>query len=323
MRPSHIVAFALLAAGCLEYPRLKTCAEFPLGTEGSPEPCDQWCDLMLEACPDSLPSAEGTDPRRACAIECAEAMVPIGTPGERVGNTLECRAEHARLAQSDPAGHCSSATLEGGGVCTDANCEIYCELMATACPERFPDVESCVATCDAYPDVPSQPDTPGNSLQCRAANARAALSDASRCDAADAGGGGVCGDTCEAMCDQIDSHCPDASPYPSRDACEAWCGMLPRDPPGPVATVERNTVECRLYHATFPAAFSPVKHCPHAGVYHADHCGPICDTYCALMSDRCSSTYSDAEACQADCVAQVQAGTPLWPSPDAAVACER
>lgn len=325
---SPFVVVALALWGCLDAPRLKSCAEFPIGTPGCPTACETWCDLMLADCPSVLP-ATGDATLRGCLTSCGEALIADGTFGATTGNSMSCRIEHARLAATTPTDHCRAASLEGGGTCTDARCDVYCEAMVANCAGFYPDDESCLRACEAFPLTPPGSSAEGtNSLECRVARARAAADDPAACRGAEPSGGGICGEPCDAYCDQIDAHC-DANPvYPDRQSCEETCGLLRRDEEAGKLSGERNTVECRLYHATYPAAFDPTTHCPHTGVYHAAHCGPVCDTYCDLMGSHCPFTYAqdtegtlDATACRLDCEAIVMAGGTLWPAADATKAC--
>lgn len=302
-------------SGCLDAPRLKSCAEFPIGTEGCPSACELWCDEMLAACPSAVPETS-SDRRRGCLNTCGEAMRPDGELGALTGDTMACRIEHARLAAVTRQDHCTAASLEGGGICSDARCDVYCEAMATSCPDTFPDSDSCMAACEGFPTAsPGQTSAGTDSIECRVAAARAGS-----CEAAGPSGGGQCGTVCQAYCDQVETHC-EGRVYPDRATCETNCGRLRTDETAKISTGERNTVECRLYHATYPAAFDPDTHCPHAGVYHAAHCGPVCVTYCDLMDRHCPSTYADAALCTSDCEERAQAGRPLWPEAGADTVC--
>jgi hypothetical protein len=275
---------------------------------------------MVEACPETVSVGEA-EPMRACLILCGERQLPAGNPGDTRGDTLACRTTYALRAQSAPEESCRAAALEAGDTCTDASCDEYCEHMATACPTMFPDAESCAATCAVFPrSAPgSDPIAEANTVECRVRAARRALSDSAECGAAAPSGGGRCGHPCAAYCDQISAHCDALQVYPDRDTCEATCALLPLDATLTAPQAERNTVECRLYHATYPAAFDPATHCPHTAVYHPAHCGPVCETYCDLVTAHCPGV-TDV-ACQTDCAAQVAAGANLWPLPGAADPC--
>jgi hypothetical protein len=283
---------------------------------------------MVDDCPSFLP-ATGDATLRSCLNSCGEALITDGEFGTTTGNSMACRIEHARLAVSAPAGHCRAASLEGGGTCTDARCDVYCEAMVANCTGFYPDDESCLRACEAFPLATPGPAVEGsNTLECRVARAREAADDSTACPGAEPSGGGVCGDPCDAYCDQIAAHCDTHPVYADRTTCQETCGLLRRDEEAGVLTGERNTVECRLYHATYPAAFDPATHCPHTGVYHAAHCGPVCETYCDLMGSHCPYTYAldaagtqDATACRTDCESLVMSGAALFPAADATTAC--
>lgn len=319
------LAVALALTGCLASPELRGCATFPPGTPGCPSACETYCELMVNACPDTVAVGEA-EPQRACLILCGESQLLPGEVGDTRGDTLACRTTYALRAQSEPAANCRAAALETGAVCSDARCDEYCEHMAVACPSTFPDVESCAATCSVYPRTPAgeDPAAEANTVECRVRAARRARTDASACAMAAPSGGGVCGDPCAAYCDQIEAHCASAPVYPDRATCEATCALLPVDSEVETPQAERNTVECRLYHATYPAAFDPATHCPHTAVYHAAHCGPMCETYCGLLQTHCPEVPEarDGAACLSSCEASLRDGAPLWPMPGAVAPCD-
>jgi hypothetical protein len=319
-----LLVFMLVSSGCLDAPKLRRCAEFPAGTAGCPTPCETYCELMVAACPETVAVGDA-EPVRACLILCGERLLEPGEVGDTRGDTMACRTTYALRAQSDPAGNCRAAALEAGEACSDAGCDEYCEHMASACPATFPDIESCKATCEVYPRTPAgaDPATPANTVECRVRAARNARSDAAACAAAAPSGGGTCGAPCAAYCDQIEAHCASAPVYPDRQTCETTCALLPLDDAPTAPQAERNTVECRLYHATYPAAFDPATHCPHTSVYHAAHCGPVCETYCGLLETHCPDTpAASREACLTACEAELGAGRSLWPTSDAPAPCE-
>lgn len=64
------LAVALLLSGCLDAPRLRSCAEFPIGTAGCPTACETYCALMVETCPSVLP-ATGAPPCGAASRAAA------------------------------------------------------------------------------------------------------------------------------------------------------------------------------------------------------------------------------------------------------------
>ena len=58
-------------AGCLRTPELRDCAEFPVteNPDACGSPCDIYCDVLVDACPDQV---GGEDKARACRSSCIE-----------------------------------------------------------------------------------------------------------------------------------------------------------------------------------------------------------------------------------------------------------
>jgi hypothetical protein len=80
-------------------------------------------------------------------------------------------------------------------------------------------------------------------VQCRIyhGSAPAAADAGLHCQHAGATGGGVCGDECDAYCDQALAQC---DLYENRAQCDAACGELAN--PGEFDDVTGNTVSCRV-----------------------------------------------------------------------------
>ncbi|MEZ4470189.1 MAG: hypothetical protein R3F60_05170 [bacterium] len=259
--------------------------------------CDVYCDRYMENCPGFYEDVE------ACQAFCA--LFPTdGEPNAVSGNNVQCRIYHGNLpALADPDLHCAHGSLTGGDVC-GSYCEVYCDNITSQCDgeSQYPDRDSCLATCESFPHDGLDSDTDGNSVQCRIYHASlpASVQPDLHCAHAGITGDGVCGaDPCEAYCDQIEANCPDS--FTDRGSCMAACALVPSD--GAWDAVDGNSVQCRAYHASFPAVADGALHCPHAGLSGADVCGDSCEFYCDLMETNCDGSYADRAECLAACAA--------------------
>ena len=108
-----VMALAAALFGCYEDPKLKSCAEFPIGTaESCGSGCDIYCATIMENCSDQFTSAG------ACKANCLETLSSSGSFGDVRGDTLQCRITHAQRAASD------ATACEAASACvTDATCQ--------------------------------------------------------------------------------------------------------------------------------------------------------------------------------------------------------
>ncbi|MEZ4469038.1 MAG: hypothetical protein R3F43_32550 [bacterium] len=254
--------------------------------------CEVYCDEMELNC-------AGTYADRAACMNACSVIPADGDSGATAGNTIQCRIYHAGYpASTDGALHCPHAAAEGGGVCGDY-CEVYCGLMAQNCGGYYADEATCMSACGVMPTDGAPNATDGNSLQCRIYHASfpAAADGALHCPHAMPEGGNVCGDKCEVYCDFMETNC--AGSFPNHEVCMGSCALFPADAaPG---STDGNSLQCRTYHASFPAAADGALHCPHAAIEGGAVCGSYCDVYCDLMARNCAGTYADEIACQASC----------------------
>jgi hypothetical protein len=327
---SQWCAVALLTAtACLSEPELRECYEFEIGSQEScgDNPCEIYCQAMVEVCPGVFPSMG------ACMADCADEpddpTIVQGAFGDEEGNSIACRL--TQLSESGSAG-CPEARLIGTTACVNDPCEEYCELMLTSCEGAFPISSNqdgvpqsinCTNTCAMYPRAGNDGDA--NSLECRLRYARLASQSGSEadCNAAAPHGANVCGDPCDTYCNFTERNCRetviggevvDNRVYPDRPSCEAVCNLMDKEGDyrdwtiNPV--VEADTVACRIYHAGPPAMGDPIQHCPHARVYNPEHCGvdPTnvlpdwpCEAYCNSVTANCPGVYADLAECQAEC----------------------
>lgn len=296
-------------SGCLDDPVLPTCADFPLGTEGCPSPCDVYCEEVGLLCPDIFGSL--AECNSACALEPPGGVaIPNGNLGDATGNTLSCRITAVLEAR------CLDARIDGSEACSGVSCDEYCTDVMSACPDSYPTRENCIQSCAVLPV--GTPGAQENSLACRQGFATAAVLEPTpaNCNAASFGGGGVCGaDVCDLYCDLQLTNCVGQNQvYADRGECMTVCGLLNTEGSFDdwLFATEIDTVQCRLYHAGPPAAAAPGVHCPHTRVYNDQHCGitPMqnpqdqdwpCRTFCDVTTRNCPGLYADAGACLADC----------------------
>jgi hypothetical protein len=166
--------------------------------------CKQYCDIEMAACAGEF--AQYQSPQQ-CLDVCA-ALDP-GTNEDETGNSVGCRRYHSFNASTGPATHCSHSGPTGDGHCGDhgkvedghtGNCESYCKLVATACPDEFDNalgtaekcMETCVTLAEAEPDSHYSLASAENStgLGCRVLHTVQAFADKAAC--ASALGGDQC-----------------------------------------------------------------------------------------------------------------------------------
>jgi len=254
--------------------------------------CDVYCDNMEANCAGTYPD------RAACMSACGELPVD-GAVGATDGNSVQCRIYHASFpAVADAGLHCPHASAEGGNVC-GSYCDVYCGLMADNCEGYYADDAACQNACSALRTDGAPNATEGNSLQCRIYHASfpAAADPALHCSHAMPEGGNVCGGICDVYCDLMEQNCPGS--FVNRDFCLGSCALFPAD--GMPNATEGDSAQCRIYHASFPAAADPGTHCPHAGSGGGNVCGGYCDVYCGLMADNCPGSYANVDACLTAC----------------------
>ncbi len=237
-------------------------------TEGASGACMTYCTNALANCSDTNSVYTDMD---QCMSVCG--AMPEGSEGDMSGDTAWCRAYHAGdPAKGDPGTHCQHASANGGGVC-GSYCEAYCDQTMANCNaanEIYSSSDECMAACAAFPDDGAYNATDGNSVQCRTYHASfPAAGDAdTHCQHASANGGGACGDLCEGYCSQVLANCGDL--YTDEAACMTACAAFPTD--GAWNDKTGDSVQCRTYHASFPAAADAATHCAHA----AEDGGGVC-----------------------------------------------
>jgi hypothetical protein len=128
------------------------------------------------------------------------------------------------------------------------------------------------------------------------------------------GSGGVGGSmssavSCDEYCDSIMANCTGQNQqYQAGANCLATCQHLEL---GTRSDRTGNSVACRLYYAGAPAKNDPAQ-CVNAGPSGGDiptggdkdHCGPTCDSFCAIIMGTCTGAnevYADEKACMDAC----------------------
>lgn len=234
---------------------------------------------------------------------------PSTGPGDT--STSSPPAETGTTASVDSS---DSGSSDSGPPAGDA-CETYCANAMANCTgdnALYPGMAECMATCAALPEG-NPTDTAGNTVWCRAYHAGdpAVLDANMHCPHASASGGDTCGTPCEAYCSQMLANCGgEVAVYPGEADCMAACAAFPQD--GEFSAIDGNSVQCRTYHASFPAANDAVTHCGHASPNGDNTCGSLCDAYCDQVLTNCPALYANEEACMNTCE-----GFPTNGAPDA------
>lgn len=130
------------------------------------EACTEYCELVIDACPDTpqFKTASG------CMTVC-QGMFFLAEDDGAGENSVQCHTQAAENALNFSDGvedNCVSAGPMGlscGGACNN-----YCEQIERYCPEEFEKMADCVDECRDIPraDIPYTDDFgAGNTLECR------------------------------------------------------------------------------------------------------------------------------------------------------------
>ncbi len=156
-------------------------------------------------------------------------------------------------------------------------CQDYCTNALASCTgtnQLYSGMDECLTACSGLP-VGVSGDTNVNSVYCRSYHATIAAGkglDTTHCPHASISGDNVCGSLCEAYCSQMAANCGETnSGYASQTACMAACEPMPV---GNYNDVSGDSVQCRTYHAGFPAISDQALHCTHASVNGGGQCVP-------------------------------------------------
>ncbi len=203
-----------------------------------------------------------------CSGTAVVPLFPVGSGGDG-GNGSAGAAGSA-------TGGSSAATAAGGnagtsGVAAEPLCVRYCRTVAANCTgdyKQYASEDTCLAVCESL-----EPGTAGvvsgNTVECRLARAVLATrtgEPVDYCFSAGPGGGGVCGNDCDAYCDIMTETCDDLG---SREDCLDACALIPDRSAPPesllfsTAVQAGDSLQCRLFHVS-AATVDPVGHCVHA-----------------------------------------------------------
>lgn len=154
----------------------------------------------------------------------------------------------------------------GGDDTAVVTCDEYCDQIETHCAgalTQYTNRDGCLDICAAF-DQGEPGDQGGNSLECRAYHAGAALGDPdTHCTHAGPGGAGLCGSNCEGFCTVVMAACTGGNEaYGSINECLTACMDFADTEPFDVSDVSGDTLACRLYHASVAMA-DPETHCAH------------------------------------------------------------
>lgn len=204
------------------------------------------------------------------AVACSTTTTTQSAPNDHDGDSGASGEDSTVASGTGGTTHSNGtggAAPSGTGSSADLSCASYCRVVQTNCAtetvKQYKSDESCTSSCAAFL-LGSVKDTSGNTLGCRAQYATlAAIDPAANCAAAGPSGGGRCGTNCDAYCALMARVCPtvfddDAS---CRSACRQMAGV---DDVAYRSATGGDTLQCRIYHATFGAEGFPELHCPHA-----------------------------------------------------------
>lgn len=274
--------------------------------------CLEYCDTVTANCTGDLRVYLS----RASCLNTCNALLP-GEAAEPIGNTVQCRLVRAKVA-GGPEEECVSAGPGGAQAC-GSNCEAYCALLESECPNDFAGLRDCEAACELLPDAGGlnvDENFSGDTVQCRLLHLGAVgqeKQESIHCTHARFVPRDTCVDEvppapdCDRYCDILEVTCgvdpltgEDVSVYESRDECLAACAVMEV---GETGDITPNTLGCRIYHAT-AAAGDPVTHCDHAsptgdgncGTYDLDEDGITgnCESYCRYLEAGCGAEFVDA-----------------------------
>ncbi len=278
------------------------------------ELCDEYCNLVLSACPGDLSVYEDLE---SCKKVCAR--LEPGNSSKPVGNTVQCRLQQAREAAAleveEKSFHCPSAGPGGGERCAPLgakpDCEGYCQVYSDACSSiskdwGFNSKEECVRKCAAVPQEAyaiSSAATSGDTLACRLLHATRALSEPEdNCEAASLRPQKECFGDPDADIDCVD-FCQVASVactgslkvFENTKQCLETCK---RTPPGSrLDTSSADTRACRSYHVYSALLVNASVHCSHIAAGGDGVCSdakdPNCKPYCRLAAEACPSEFAD------------------------------
>lgn len=245
--------------------------------------CENYCHLALRNCTGDNALYADQD---ACLAACGDFR-DDGVPGDREGDTVQCRMRALVLAGTEPPAtadqHCPSGGPDGGDVCVDRpTCAQYCEVVTEVCEDagvpQYPDAAACLNYCGRDAGLPAGTldDTGGNTIGCRIyhATVASATTPDAHCSHSGPTGGDVCGTWCENYCHLAMRNCTDANRlFPSAEACLAECAAVPAN--GAPGAEAGNTIQCRLLYLGRAGSDPPESantHCAEGSIVGSTSC---------------------------------------------------
>lgn len=305
MRLASVLGLLLLAvvafpAGCESIAGIKDHA-FPVQ-------CESYC-TDVQKCPSTTGLYSSLYRTKATCLGICTQLPVGGALEEQSSNTLVCRESQLTMREPD----CASAAPGGGTTC-GTDCEGYCSLLQSICPDFFsPDFPPslgdpqalCRDSCErALARVPYNVDDPtisvADTVQCRMWHLSTATVEAGHCEHAQIHPNTQCADDpkatgyCTHYCKVNQAACQSYA-YASNEECMAVCNALPF---GAQDDSTGNTRACRLWHS-YSALTLPTAHCPHTTAGGDGHCGTgNCESYCMLVATEQFKAQCPTEAAQ-------------------------
>lgn len=315
-------------------------AVFPAGCESIagikdhafPAQCESYCTEVQKCASTTGLYSSLYRTKATCLGICAALPVNATLEGQSK-NTLACRESKLAATELD----CVSAAPGGGPDC-GTDCEGYCSLLQSICPDNFtPDFPPslgdpqtvCRDSCQrALATVRYNVDDPtisvADTVQCRLWHLSTATVEAGHCEHAQLHPNAQCADDpksagyCTHYCKVNQVACGDYA-YASNDECMAVCNALPF---GAQDDQAGNTRACRLWHS-YSALTLPIAHCPHTTAGGDGHCGASnCESYCMLVATDKFKAQCPTEAamvaddCPGWCSTLAGAGHDTWRTTD-------
>jgi hypothetical protein len=143
-----------------------------------PSLCERYCEVVVGRCT----GAFAVYPSSSACLAVCQAL-PEGKPGDRTGNSVQCRLRAAELAADELSHYCPIAGPGGNGVCGH-NCESLCQLSQVVCDDYVDqDGGACLTKCAKLRDLGSystdlsKGQSEGAHVQCRLYHVAAAAAD--------------------------------------------------------------------------------------------------------------------------------------------------
>jgi hypothetical protein len=141
------------------------------GDAADPDPvsdaCDDYCTLAIRNCMGTVSQYSDLS---ACLATCE--VIPLGTAGDRAGNTVACRTFWAGASEGNPEQFCRRAGPGGDDTC-GSNCESFCAITLALCEDTamppYESIAACMTACAGFDtsDPYDSNDLSGDSLGCR------------------------------------------------------------------------------------------------------------------------------------------------------------